>query len=36
MQHAEILIPLDAASQNLYDDLWVRFLAAGKQGTGHQ
>jgi len=36
MQHAEICIPLDAASQNLYDDLWARFLAAGKQGTGHQ
>jgi spermidine/putrescine transport system substrate-binding protein len=28
MQHAEIVMPLDVDAQNLYDDLWARFLAA--------
>lgn len=30
MRGAEIVMPVDKAGQNLYDELWARFLAAGQ------
>jgi hypothetical protein len=30
MKNAELILPLSAKGQKLYDDIWARFMAAGQ------